>query len=224
MKKFFAIAAVAVAFLMGSANAQVYVNLGGFSQSVLTSATIGNTTLKDSTAHIGFNAGGMFNYKIKGGLGIAAGAQISYVGYTDTLLDNSILGQTIKSSTKNTQVALEIPVMVTYSFPLGNALKLAVFAGPVVNYGLVHKAVTTTTTSGLINSTTTAEVNHYDADKMNDNVYSKLSLSAVAGLSATFNQWGVHAGYNFGATDILGQNDNATMNINRVFFGLSYQL
>ena len=135
MKKLFAIVLSAAALLMGThANAQLSFG-AGWLNSTERSYTGNNTP--DKYNYNGFYAGGQFNILIADDLGIAPGLYASMLfGKADGSASEA--GVTFSADAKYKELALNIPVNITYAFEVGD-FEMFAYAGPIFQYGLMSK-------------------------------------------------------------------------------------
>lgn len=208
MKKIFAMVAVAAGLLFaGNANAQLGIHLG-YSPETWTTG--------DNTDDInGIFAGVDYNMSLTGDLNLNIGGQVRYNSKSSsTTVGSGSLSQTTKID--NTQILLDIPVLLNYGFNLTGDLKLSVFAGATLSYAFVGQ--TKTTLSGIINSE--SDPSSWYGDNGN---YNPLNLSGTFGLCFSYQQFRLFGGYNMGLMDI-NKSDNSTTKTSGLFFGLGMAL
>lgn len=180
MKKVFATIFAAALFLMGTqAYAQVSVGAGFMNATDKVSTTGGGTTTTDKLDLNGFYAGASYNLAIPAvnGLGLAPGAFVSALFGKD-------------GDTKYTDVAVNIPVNVTFGYNLASDFKLVAFAGPALQIGLIDK-------SSYTSGGTTTITDYYDED--NAAAYKRFNvlLGVGAGIEVA-NKYQIMVGFDFG--------------------------
>ena len=134
MKKLFASVLVGAMMLMGTnAFAQLSVG-GGYINSTETSTyTVGNTSTSSKADLNGFYVGGQYNIKLVKGLGVAPGLYFS--GLFGKRTDNYYI---TTGEAKFTELSINVPVNVNYTFELGRDFNLIAYAGP--NFDMLSKA------------------------------------------------------------------------------------
>lgn len=115
----------------------------------------GKETNRGMARRNGFYAGAQFNIPIFAGLSVVPGLyatmQFSRSTETANVWGGAIAGA---ETTKYRELALNVPINAQYAIEAGN-VKVLVFLGPVLQYGLVSKT-TSTGTFGVLGYTTTA--------------------------------------------------------------------
>lgn len=218
MKKVFTFAA-AVLIFAGMAKAQLGVNVGYAPQTYTSTYTNGNNSNTTTSSMTGLFAGVNYNTPLSGALSVSVGLQGRFNTSGDTTNANVVVASgSVK--TKNTQLLLDVPVLLNYGFNLGSAAKLSVFAGPTISYALMGKTKTVTTVTVLGNSTT----NESESDWYGDNSNRKnLDVSATLGVVLSYNQFRLFGGYNMGLLNLTSA-DNTTLKGSNVFFGVGMAL
>lgn len=218
MKKVFAILAATVLFA-GMASAQMGLNVGYAPQTYTTTYTNGNNSNTSTSSMTGLFVGVNYNTPISGGLNVSVGLQgrLNTSGDT-TAAGGSVVGGSVK--VKNTQLLVDVPVLLNYGLELNSALKLSIFAGPTISYALMGKTKTVTTVTVLGNSNTTESESNWYGD---DSHRKALDVSATIGLAVTYNQFRLYGGYNMGLLNLTDV-DNYTLKGSNLFLGIGYNL
>lgn len=195
MKKAFAIVAlVAAMFVAGKAQAQVSVNIGYAPEKFTT--TWNNTS--SSTNYQGFFVGVTDNIGLAKGLGVAPGLQFRL----NTRSYEGLLG----TKYKDTQMLIDVPVLLNYSIGITRDLSIAPFVGPMFSIAL----------SGATKTGNTS-VSWYGDDSSNN----RFNINAVLGAAIDFNRAKLFAGYRFGLLD-QDSLDSTTTKTQGFFVGLGY--
>lgn len=203
MKKFF-LTAVLVAVAATSAFAQLSVGAGYINYASKTQ--IGSNTNYPASNN-GFYLGGDYNIPLVGGLGVAPGVYFSYSGSSDT---SSMLGITGTGNTNETY--LTVPVNVNYGVDLGT-IRVFVFGGPSLQYGLSSNFVQTVSSSLGSGSNTT--------DNYDNSDYNRFNLLVGGGLGVDVDSFRISFGYDWGLTDRSAA-DKITMKNKVLHIGISY--
>lgn len=190
MKKIVSIFAAAALMLIGTqAYAQLSVGLGFISapeKGVNTSTVAGTTSTNNTSLDMsGVYAGAEYNFALPwvDGLGVAPGA---YVTATFGKENSELTGDS-----NHTDIAVNVPVHVTYGLELTNDFKLIAFAGPALRLGIVRNRV----------SKNGNNTNTYDYFGQNDNdvVYNRLNVLVDLGVGIEVaNAIQVKVGVDFG--------------------------
>ena len=215
MKKSIKLMAVAALVLVcGKANAQLGINVGYAPETLTTNITSGNTTNSSSKDLNGFFAGVNYNLPLSGNLCLSLGAQGRFNVRTneETLL-------TVTAKTTETQMLVDIPVLVNFGFNLNPVAMLSFYAGPMLTYALSGNTNVTTHSSAtnLLDSNT--DVNWYGDNTNNE----RMNLSGVVGVALDYASFRLFGGYRFGLTD-LDNRDNISTTAAGVFVGLGITL
>ncbi len=218
MKKVFTIIACSMALLFtGKANAQTSVNLGFTPTTISTS----NGNFHDTIALNGISIGINQNLSISGDLYVSVGLQGRYsFAKKERTLDLGILGSAT-ATVEYSQLAIDIPVLLNYSFNLGKDLRITPFVGPTITFALSGKTASSGNASvlNLLNLNTDGEDDWYDEGSNN----SRFDIGATVGAALTFSQFRVYGGYNLGLIN-LSTADNTTRKSAGFFLGLGYKL
>ena len=184
MKKVFKVALVAVSLILVSTGiyAQFSANVGYVST---TSSIDGSDALPGITAGIGYDM------EVQGGVGLSWGLNYTYAWDKE---EGSFFGVTGTSTSKDHY--LDIPVRLTYSYPVSDAIKVFGFAGPKFVYAVAGQ--NTYKLSSSIGSTSNDPVDHYK-----DTNLSRFDIKAGLGAGISFNAITLKGGYDWG---LLNQN------------------
>ncbi len=205
MKRVLAIVAFVTAmFVAGNVQAQEISVYAGYAPEVLHQTN-------SSTDLNGFFIGGNYNYALQHDLGLSMGLQVRL----NTESGSSNIGGLVMGKHTTTQIILDIPVLLNYGINLNRDLKVTVFAGPSVNFGIVAKTKSEGNVLGIGVNTTS---NWYDSDGMN---YSRFNISANGGLAVDYKQFRVFGGYQYGFLDI--DRSSNTAKTSAPFFGIGYK-
>lgn len=150
--------AAALLLVGTNASAQLSVGAGYLNASEKTQAK--NAEKADLN---GFYAGAHYNVPLVAGLGVAPGL------YVDMLFGKQEANYSVVSGKASyTELALNVPVNLNYSFVLGRDTKVFVYAGPVFQYGLLSR----TKASASVGSKDVSEtVNNYEKIRKPFNIY-----------------------------------------------------
>ena len=207
MKKTFVFFAVAAAMLFaGNTQAQrLAINLGYAPQTTTTATTILGHTSTNNHDMTGFFAGVDYNIPLTNYFGLAFGAQARYNFKTTT-------GDLL--TTKETQMLIDIPVLLNFGIRLGADARLSVFAGPVAAYALNGN---TNVTEKFAN--TSLDTPWYGKNSNNQ----QLDLLGAVGVSFDYQVFRLFGGYRMGFLD-LDKSDAVKATTSGLFFGLGYIL
>lgn len=123
----------------------------------------------EADAFHGFYVGASYRIPLVGGLGIAPGLYADMLFYQKAAAaGNSGLG--INAQGKYRELAVNVPVNLTYSYAISDDIAVMAFAGPVFQYGIISKATVSGTVSGSVfgikySYTDGTEIDAYDAEK-----------------------------------------------------------
>lgn len=218
MKKILTLVAVAAALMTGNvAKAQISIGAGYVQNDIITSATILGTTVNDTLSRPGLYVGFDYNFPLTKSLSLSAGANVEYFTDGDTV---NILGLAGVAS-DFTQVDLVIPVRLNYTFNLP-AVKITLFAGPTINFGLVNKTDYHAEVLGVGKDWTTNWFENEDSDS--EAYYSeRFRWGVTGGARVDVGSFGVQAGYTYGMSDNYSS-ELRTGKSNHLFVGLVYNL
>ena len=105
---------------------------------------------------------------------------------------------------------LDIPIRVTYSYPITKNLKVFGFAGPNINIGLFQNQQTISTLSDALNRTN--GIVPGKVDMYNGSILNRLNLQIGLGGGIQWKKYQLKAGYDFGINNI---NKSGSTNLNQ---------
>lgn len=141
MKKIIIGVLAAALFLMGTqSHAQVLAGAGYLFASEKTSG------FDETTPYHGFYIGASYNIHLVKGLSVAPGLYANFLAHSESASGGSAKAGVFLMGTTR-EFALNLPVKLRYSFPIGNDRNIFAFAGPVFQLGLTNK----TTVNGSVN-------------------------------------------------------------------------
>ena len=199
------IAAALVMLFANNAQAQLGVNIGYAPQT--TTVTSGSSS--SSSDMNGFFAGVNYNHILSGNIGVSFGGQVRYNTKTSS---TSILSAT--TTTKETQLLVDVPVLFNFAIPMGSDARIALFAGPVFSYALKGN---TNISENVLNTST--DYNWYGENSNN----SQFDLMGAAGAALEFKTFRLFGGYRMGFLD-LDKRDKVKSTTSGIFVGLGYLL
>ena len=206
MKKVsFIIAAAFVMLLAGNAQAQLGVNIG-YAPQTTTVASGSNSSSSDMN---GFFAGGNYNHVLSGNIGVSFGGQIRYNTKTTS---STILSAT--STTKQTQLLVDVPVLFNFAIPMGSDARIALFVGPVFSYALKGN---TNISENVLNTNTNVD---WYGENSNNNQF---DLMGAAGAALEFKTFRLFGGYRMGFAD-LDKREKVKTTTSGIFVGVGYML
>ena len=156
------------------------------------------STQKDSKALNGFHVGPTYEMGIQGPISLQYGLLYNFA----TRSENSV---------SLTSHALDIPVRVAATFPVGNSLSAFVFGGPNFNIGLSNNLKVGDVSTDLYKDTEIAGVTIKGMSRFD------LQLGLGAGLK--YNNMGVRVSYDFG---MLNRVKDVDSKVNDLKVGLFY--
>lgn len=205
MKKVLAIVAlVAAMFVAGKAQAQISINAGYAPEKF--STTWGNSTTTES--YQGFFVGLTDNFTLSKGIGVAPGIQFRMNTRSQS---TTVLG--ITSTTKETQMLIDVPVLFNYGIGINRDLSVTPFVGPMFSFAVSGK-----TKNSVGSSSTTT---NWYGDNSSRNPF---NINLVFGAAAEFNRAKLFAGYRLGLVDQDKSSDNITTKTQGFFVGLGLNL
>ena len=206
MKKVsFIIAAAFVMLLAGNAQAQLGVNIG-YAPQTTTVASGSNSSSSDMN---GFFAGVNYNHVLSGNIGVSFGGQIRYNTKTTS---STILSAT--STTKQTQLLVDVPVLFNFAIPMGSDARIALFVGPVFSYALNGN---TNISETVLNTNTNVD---WYGENSNNNQF---DLMGAAGAALEFKTFRLFGGYRMGFAD-LDKREKVKTTTSGIFVGVGYML
>ena len=212
MKKVFSVLAVAaILFAANSANAQIGVYAGYTPLTMTSTYTYNGNTSTDNSEFTSFAVGANYNVELPAGLGLSLGLQARYATSSDSV---DLFVAKVKAT--QTQMLLDVPVLLNYGITLGRDARLSAFAGPMFTYALSGK--TTTDANTVIGNGSNESDWYGDNSDMN-----RFNLSGAAGVCFTYNGLRLFGGYQMGFLN-LTKAENTTLKTSGIFFGLGYAL
>jgi len=195
-------------FFAGSTQAQkgnLSVNIGYAPQTFNTVTTILNSETKSSMDMTGFFAGVSYTSAVTSNLGLTVGLQARY-NYGNE--ENALL------KFNHSQFLVDVPVMLSFGLPLGNDIRLGIFAGPALSFAVKGE----TKIVGKISGNDDDEDWYEDGDDRQ-----RFDISGAAGLSLQFRTIRLYGGYRMGFLD-LNKINNIKTTTQGLFVGLGYVL
>jgi len=196
MKKLIAILALAVTmFVAGNAQAQIVAYLGYAPETFRT--TDSYTGSFSGNNYQGFFLGGAYNFELPfvKGLGVAAGAQFR-------------LNTRNHNACTDTQILIDVPILVNYAIPVSKDISVAPFLGPMLSLAL--------------SGTTKGNSTDYHQNWYGENAYlNRFNLYGVVGVEGSYSNFMLFLGYRFGLLDIDKLNGYKTK-ANGFFVGVGY--
>ena len=205
MKKALAIVAlVAAMFVAGQAQAQISINAGYAPEKFSTSW--GNSTTTEN--YQGFFVGLTDNFTLSKGIGVAPGIQFRMNTRSQS---STVLG--ITSTTKETQMLIDVPVLFNYGIGINRDLSVTPCVGPMFSFAVSGK-----TKNSVGSSSTTT--NWYG----DNSSWNPFNINLVFGAALEFNKAKLFAGYRLGLVDQEKNSDNITTKTQGFFVGLGLNL
>ena len=202
MKKVTLIIAAAFVMLFASnAQAQLGFNFGYAPQTTTVS-------MKSTSSHsdmTGLFAGVNYNMALSSGLGLSMGVDGRY---------NFSSSTTTLATVKETQMLIDVPILLNIGLTLAEKMTLTLFAGPTISYALKGNTAT-----DVLNTDNIINVDWYGENSNNK----QLDILATAGVSLRFTDLRFFGGYRLGLLD-LDARDNVKTNTSGLFFGVGYVL
>ena len=216
MKKIFATLLAASLLLIGTqAHAQLATGAGYLFASETTSTS---NSSADAIPHHGFYLGGSYNVPIVAGLGVAPGFYVDMLLYSyNYSAGSAFVGGTV--SERYTEVALNVPVNLTYSFEFGRDLALRFFAGPVFQYGVMARSTYNEAVNiGPIHISDGQAYNHYDSQNGDTNPF---NIYLGGGLGFQAGDLMLTVGYDHNLLDI-DKSENTKTNRHQIKAGINF--
>ncbi len=216
MKKIFATLLAASLMLIGTqAHAQLATGAGYLFASETTSTS---NSKADAIPHHGFYLGGSYNIPIVAGLGVAPGFYVDMLLYHyDYSAGTSFIGGSI--SERYTELAVNVPVNLTYSFEFGRDLALRLFAGPVFQCGVLARSTYNESVNiGPIHVNEGQAYNHYDSENGDTN---RFNIYMGGGLAFQAGDIMFSVGYDHNLLDI-DKSDATKTNRHQIKAGINF--
>ncbi len=231
MKKIFITVLFCIAGLLSSnAFAQLGVNVGYLNTSRSITYEFMGMSTNEKNAFNGFYVGVDYNIHLVAGLGVAPALNLQFGFYSDEVdfLKDGVYGVGIPTfipdDVTNHEMfcALEVPVLLNYSFAITPAVNVMVYAGPTFNLGLSDKGWTVYESENDLEYTT-EKVNAYEKDEVLDkSTYNRFNVGVAFGAAVTYNAYRLNVGYQCGLTNQTSIDDNITVKDNTFRIGLGY--
>lgn len=223
MKKIYAIVLSAALVLLGTqAKAQLSVGAGYLNSTETTTVT--NSNNSSNAGLNGFYIGGQYNLPIVAGLAVAPGLYVDMLfGGSKTGTAGTVFGIPVSAngSVKYTELALNLPVNLNYTFHVGSDFDVFLYAGPVLQFGLLSKSQAdgkATVGNFNIGGNGLAESDNYNGDNANRNPF-VVYLGGGAGIQAGALQ--VILGYDHSLTNIT-KSTNVNLGRSQIKIGVGY--
>ena len=201
MKKAFLFLALATMLLSTTKlQAQIGFHAGYAHQRLKTTSAF--TGLSSTTGLHGFYAGVHYTFGIVENLDVVPALQIRMNSATikGTLVD-----------TQYWQLAIDVPVLIGYSYPVYQDIKVGAFAGPVFAYGINYREKQTELLTNEITYTT---------DLYGSDLRKRFEMNSAVGLSFQYKTYMLYGGYSFGLNN-LDKRDNFTTRVGAFFVGIA---
>lgn len=219
MKKLATLLVLSALFAGANAlHAQTRIHVGVAQQNIPTSTTILTHTIHDTISRIGFYGGLSYTIDLNHHFELTLGANANYFYQHDTV---DILGMADVTS-NFTELDLSIPIHLGYSIHFGDKVRLGVYAGPTLNFGLINHTQYQGTLLGVSKGWTTDWFENNDANDQ-DYYYERFSWSLTAGARLTINKVSLEAGYTYGMSDNY-RSANLVGHCNLITAGISFAL
>ena len=182
------------------------INFGYASETLPTPSPILKITLPQSNLN-GFYLGANYNIQLSNVFGISVGLQGRYNtrNYDFTLLE-------VDSHVKETQILVDLPVLINIGADLSDDTRLSFYIGPVVSYAVNGNSE--------ISNTLTASPTKMEW-YAGDDTYKPLNIQASAGVSLTVQHIRFFGGYAMGFSD-LDKNEKTKTTTSTMYLGLGY--
>ena len=162
--------------------------------------TADGTTALPKLSH-GFFGGVHYGRSLIGDLGFNAALQIRLNSSTVTTTDEI---------TQDWQFFADLPLLLSYGFPLGHDITLGAFAGPMFSYGISYTQKTTDAENFEVISST---------DLYASSALKRFEVGGMGGVFFKFRSYMLFGGYRMGFND-LDKMDNCTTRPQGFFVGL----
>jgi hypothetical protein len=193
-----------------TANAQTYRLEVGYINPVRQGAEVSSTYFK------GIRLGGTAEFDLKNNFSLLTGALYNFV-YSNKLQmypsEDSVTYKTYGHY-------LDIPIHITYTYPITKNLKVFGFAGPNINIGLFQNQQTTSTLTDALNAT--SGVVPGKVDLYSGSIINRLNLQIGLGGGIQWKKYQLKAGYDFGVNKI-NKTGYGTQNQSGWYVSLAYE-
>lgn len=193
-----------------TANAQTYRLEVGYNNPVRFGANI------SSTRFDGIRIGGTAEFGLKNNFSLLTGVLYNVV-YSNKL---QMYPNSDSVTYKTWGHYVDIPVRLTYTYPITKSLKIFGFAGPNFNIGLFQNQETISTLSSALNSFN--NIKPGKSDLYNESIINRLNLQIGLGGGIQWKKYQLKAGYDFGINK-LNRTGAGNVNQSGWFVSLAYE-
>jgi hypothetical protein len=168
----------------------------------------------------GIKLGATAEYNLKNNFSLLTGALYNFI-YSDNFQGNpNSLGVTYTTYGHS----LDIPIRLTYTYPLNKSLKLFGFAGPNLNIGLFQNMKITSTQTYDSSNPYYVKPRSVDLYNGNDSEYqlNRLNLQIGLGGGVQWKKYQLKAGYDFGINN-LNKLNSGNLNQEGWYISVAYE-
>lgn len=201
-RSIFVTALIAIMFMVGKTQAQIGFQ-AGYAPQTLTVTTSGTDFV--ATHFQGYFAGINYTYNIFGNMAFTAAAQIRL---------NSANTKCAVYNTLDWQFIADVPLLLSYAYPVNQDFKVGAFAGPLVSYGITYRQKQTDPETFEVLTT-----NDLYTTKLQALGRKRLEMNAMAGLVFQYKSFMLFGGYRLGLND-LDKMANVTTKVKGFFVGI----
>ncbi|MDR3653878.1 MAG: outer membrane beta-barrel protein [Paludibacter sp.] len=168
----------------------------------------------------GIKLGGTAEYKLKNNFSLLTGALYNFV-YSNNFQGNP---NSVGVTYTTTGHFLDIPLRLTYTYPLNKNLKIFGFAGPNLNIGLFQNMKITSTQTYDSSNPFYVQPRSVDLYNGSDPVYqlNRLNLQIGLGGGVQWKKYQLKAGYDFGLNN-LNKLSSGNLNQKGWYISVAYQ-
>jgi opacity protein-like surface antigen len=215
-------AAMVAALVMVSAAASAQTGLSVNAGYVST-----KSTEKDSKAMNGITAGIGYDMSIQGGFGLALGLNYTYGFFNEKETISTPLFGNYTIEGKTADHTLDVPVRLTYTYPISDNFKVFGFAGPKFAYAIAGKTKVSFDGNEAIKETLEASGVLNDGDMYGEKgIMNQFDIKLGLGAGVNFNNILLKVGYDWGLLDQLKKSENETdhqaVRINQFYVTVGY--
>ena len=163
MKKLITFLAAASLMMLGTqAHAQLVVG-AGYLHSIEKDKYVKSDEPKPNVEHLnGFYAGASYNFRFGTFFGVAPGFYLNMLFQDKQLLDYNSQALNYSARSRYTEIALNLPIKLTFNFEINDNLSTFAYVGPNFQYGVFARSTVNKSGSVLgINLSKGQEYNHY---------------------------------------------------------------
>lgn len=225
MKKIFAGTLVAVLMLLGTrAQAQFVFGVGYMHTIESTKKTADNSKVGNPEHLNGLYFGASYNIGLAGGLGVAPGLYLDMLFQEENYSASgySILGiipAGATASARYRELAVNVPLNLTYQLEFNDNVKLFAYAGPVFQVGLVARS--TQRGSVRIGNITFNEGDKYDHYNTENGDMNRFNIYLGGGLGVEIGDIQIMVGYDHNLLD-CDRLDGYTTSRNQIKAGINF--